>query len=254
MIYSATNPALCPDELRTASNQLGRIIEYLREHPTTRVCVQYNSKDSIDVLENELSKLSLVTTNYTVSTKAFSQLRELLHRGIPAYFDFPVTDWETFSNLADWGVSDILIDGPLAFQMEQLNRRKGDIRIRVRPHDSVNASISMDDNENTFFIRPEDTDIYAPFIDIIEILCDNKEKEETVFNIYKRKSFNNDLSLLVKQLNVSVNNVYIMPEFASHRLNCGQACKRSPGRCQMCKNIFDMTGLVVKEFQNRKDD
>jgi len=254
MIYSATNQALHPDELRTASNQLGRVIEYLRDNPTTRVCVQYNSKDSIDVLENELSKLSLVTTNYTVSTKAFSQLREMLHRNIPAYLDFPVTDWETFSNLADWGVTDILIDGPLGFQMEQLSKRKENIKIRVRPHASVNASLSMDDNENSFFIRPEDIDTYSPFVDIIEIFCENKETEETVFNIYKRKSFNSDLSLLIKQLNYSVNNPLIMPDFVQYRLNCGQVCKRSPGRCQMCKNVLDMTNFVVKAFKDTKKE
>lgn len=42
MIYSAKNKDLRPGELRVASNQLGRVIEYLRESPTTRVCVQYN--------------------------------------------------------------------------------------------------------------------------------------------------------------------------------------------------------------------
>lgn len=252
MIYSATNPKLFPDELRTASNQLGRIIEYLRSNPMIRVVVQYNSKDSIEVLENELSKLSLVTTNYTISTKGFQQLKDFIHRGIPSYLDFPVTDWETFSNLLSLGVTDILIDGPLGFDMEQINRRKGDVKIRVRPQLSINASISFDDNDNSFFIRPEDIDTYAPFIDIIEIFCDNKEQEETVYKIYKKKSFNSDLSLLIKHLNRFVPNKYIMPEFAAHRLNCGQICKKHPGRCQMCKNIFDCTDLVVKNFIQNK--
>lgn len=253
MLYSATNPALNPDELRAASNQLGRIIEYLKDHPTTRIVVQYNPKDSIDVLENELTKLSLVTTNYTVSTKAILQLREFLHRDIPCYLDFPVADWEIFSNLTDMGVTDILIDGPIAFDMEQISKRKGEIKIRVRPHTSANGSLSYDDNENSFFIRPEDIDSYVPFIDIIEIFCDNKEQEETVYKIYKRKSFNSDLSLLIKHLNRFVLNPYIMPEFVTHRLNCGQVCKRIPGRCSMCKTIFDCTNIVVKEFiQDKK--
>lgn len=253
MLYSATNKQLNPDEIRIGSNQLGRIIDYLREHPATRVCVQYNSKDSIDVVESELSKLSLVTTNYTVAVKTLSQLRDFLKRNIPAYFDFPVTEWETFTNLLEWEVSDILIDGPLGFQMDMISKRKGNTKIRVRPHLSVNASISMEGNENSFFIRPEDLDTYAPFIDIVEIFCDNKETEETVYNIYKRKSFNSDLSILIKYLNVYVNNPYIMPDFATHRLNCGQVCKCHPGRCQMCKNALELTNLVVKNFvyQNR---
>ena len=252
MLYSATNQKLNPDEIRIASNQLGRIIEYLKTNPTTRVVVQYNPKDSIEILENELSKLSLVTTNYTVSTKVFLQLKDFLHRGIPTYLDFPVTDWETFSNLVDIGVTDILIDGPLGFDMELINRRKENAKIRVRPQSSVNASLSFDDNENSFFIRPEDIDTYEPFIDIIEIFCDNKEQEEVVYNIYKRKTFNSDLSLLIKQLNRFVPNSYIMPEFVTHRLNCGQICKKIPGRCQICKNVFDCTNLVAKNFLQKK--
>lgn len=254
MIYSASNYTLAPDELRAASNQLGRVIEYLRQNPNTRVCIQYNPKDSIDVVENELSKLSIVTTNYTISTKAISQLKEFLNRGIPAYFDFPVTDWEIFSYLSALDVTDILIDGPLGFQMEQLNKRKGNVKIRVRPHASVSASFSVDDNVNSFFIRPEDIPSYEPFVDILEITGGNKEQEETIFNIYKRKSFAGDLSVLVKQLHTNIPNPYVLPDFAQQRLNCGQRCMRNPSRCAICKNLIEATKLVVNEFKNERKE
>lgn len=179
-------------------------------------------------------------------------MRDFFHEGIPCYLDFPVTDWETFTNLLALGVTDILIDGPIAFDLETVNKRKGDTKIRVRPQASVNASLSYDDNENTFFIRPEDVDTYAPFIDIIEIFCEDKETEEVVYNIYKRKSFISDLSLLVKQLHRPVHNPYIMPDFARHRLTCGQVCMRQPGRCMMCKNALDLTQTLAKDFSRSK--
>lgn len=252
MIYSSTRLNLNPDEIRIASNQLGRIIEYFKANPNTRVCVQHNLKDSIDTVEKELKKLSYITTNYTVAAETFYHLRELLHRGIPAYLDFPVADWEMFDNLVNIGITDILIDGPLGFQMDQINKRKGNIKIRVRPHASVNASLSFASNEDTFFIRPEDVDTYSAFVDILEITGEDSEKEETIFNIYKRKSFNQSLSFLIKQLNISVANPYLTSEFAKNRLNCGQVCKRCPGRCQKCKTLIDITNFVVKDFRNTK--
>lgn len=254
MLYSSKYQHLDPDELRCDSNQLGLIIEYLREHAFTRVNIHLNQKDSIDTLKHELSILSKVTTRYTVSCDRFAQLRECLDNKIPAYFNFPVTDWETFTSLVDWGVSDILIDGPLGFSMDAINSKKGKTLIRVRPQESPNAAICIGDNENTFFIRPEDVDTYAPYIDILEIFSDNKEQEEVIYNIYKRKNFKNDLSILVKQLNTPVLNPFIRSDFAQKRLNCGQACKGARSSiCRSCKRNIYLTNLVVNYFKSEKE-
>lgn len=255
MIYSAKNQALNPDELRCDSNQLGRIIEHLRAHPTTRVNIHLTQKDSIDTLKHEISILSKVTTNYTVSCDRFAQLQECLHSSIPAYFNFPVTDWETFMSLIEWGVSDILIDGPLGFQMDAIKSKKGSTLIRVRPQESPNAAISLGDNENSFFIRPEDVDTYAPYIDILEIFSDNKEQEEVIYKTYKRKYFKNDLSILVKQLKVSVPNPFIRPDFAEKRLNCGQACKGArSSSCRRCYRNLYLTNLVLNYFKPNQEN
>ncbi len=253
MIYSSKYQHLHPEEVRCESNQLGRTIEYLQQNPSTRVNIHWNQKDSIDVLKQQIAILSKVTTNYTVSCDRFAQLQECLHSSIPSYFNFPVTDWETFMSLVEWGVSDIKIDGPLGFQMNAINSKKGSTLIRVRPHESPNAAICIGDNENTFFIRPEDVDTYAPYIDILEIFSDNKEQEEVIYNIYKRKHFNNDLSILVKQLKVQVPNPFIRTDFAEKRLNCGQACKGArSSTCRRCQHNIDLTNLVVNHFKSEK--
>lgn len=255
MIYSSKYKHLHPEELRCDSNQLGTIFEYLKDNKSTRVNVHFNRKDSIDVLEHQISILAAVAANYTISCDTFSQLKDCLHSAIPAYFNFPVTDWETFTSLVEWGVTDIKIDGPLGFQMDAINKKKGSALIRVRPQESPNAAISVTDTENTFFIRPEDVDTYAPYIDILEIAADTKEQEEVIYNIYKRKQFNNDLSVLVKQLKVQVPNPFIRPDFAERRLNCGQACKGArSSSCRSCQRDIYLTNLVVSHFKTEKKD
>ncbi|MCM1324775.1 MAG: hypothetical protein NC218_11705 [Acetobacter sp.] len=157
-------------------------------------------------------------------------------------------------SLVEWGVSDILIDGPLGFQMDAINSKKENVLIRVRPQESPNAAICLGDNENSFFIRPEDVDTYAPYVDILEIFSDNKEQEEVIYNIYKRKYFKNDLSILVKQLKVSVPNPFIKTDFAEKRLNCGQACKGArSSSCRRCQRNFYLTNLVVNYFKAEKE-
>ncbi len=254
MLLSAKNQALCPDELCCDSNQLGLVIEYIKNHPNVRVNILLIQKDLNDKLEQQLSILGKVTTNYTVACSTFVELRKLLSKSIPAYLNFPITDWETFSALIDLGVSDILIDGPLGFQMDTINSKKENTLIRVRPNESPNAAICLEDNENTFFIRPEDLEVYNPFIDICEIFSDNKEKEMVLYNIYKRKSFNGDLSILVPQLKISIQNPLITKNFAKSRLNCGQKCKSGKTNCQRCSKILHFTNLVNSYFKQIQEN
>ena len=99
-----------------------------------------------------------------------------------------------FNNLKNIGVSDIYIDGALGFQMEKIGKAKGKIKIRVTPHMSPNAQWSSSDNENSFYIRPEDIDNYSKYVDILDFRDNSKDTEETLFNIYKRKIFHFDLN------------------------------------------------------------
>lgn len=176
-------------------------------------------------------------------------LQDLLSRGYNAYLKFPVSDWETFSDLSSIGVSDIYIDGPICFDINSIRKGKDNVKIRVSPTISANASIAGR-TPNSFFIRPEDLNLYDEVIDVIDFHETNMDKEDSLFSIYTRGTFNYDIGHLVTGL-PQINNLLIGKDFAQPRLNCKQKCK-IPGRsCHICHNNFL---IIEKSLELAKKD
>ena len=224
-------------EIRCPINQLGSLFEFIKSNPDKR----YNivAKDLGPILEKEEQQIELikaVTENYTVECRTVVQLTALLYRGFNAHLTFPATDWETFSELQELGVTDIYIDGPLCFQMDKIALGKKNTKIRVSPTLSPNSTLTRGE-PNDFFIRPEDLSLYTA-IDIIDFNEPEQDKEDALFSIYNRGTFNYSLKDLIINLPYDINNLLIKKDFAQHRLNCGQRCKE-PGRsCHLCSNYF----------------
>ena len=92
-------------------------------------------------------------------------------------------------------LSDILIDGPICFDMPSLkkllNKAEKPINIRVRPTTSANALFANINNTfsaNAFYIRPEDTKYYENAIHTFVFDTEEYiEKEEVIFKIYKNQ-------------------------------------------------------------------
>lgn len=223
-------------EIRCPINQLGTIFTFIKDNPNKRYNIAMKNS-SFSVKEREqIDLIKAVTDNYTISCGRIDQLRMLLTKGYHAYLTFPATDWETFAELQDLGVSDIYIDGPLGFQMDKIAAGKKETKIRVSPTLSPNSSLTRGD-ANDFFIRPEDLKLYTS-IDVIDFNEPDKDKEDVLFSIYNRGTFNYSLKDLMVNLPYDINNLLFKEDFATHRLNCGQRCKE-PGRtCHLCSNYF----------------
>ncbi len=202
---------------------------------TTRAVIPMHETVNFDLLDKE--------HNYTFATRTYADLRKTLRDGRNAFLDFPVTDWETFNQLRDLGVSDIWIDGALCFQLDRLARAKKDVHLRVSPQISLN---NITPNPTSFFIRPEDLSMYDEVIDTVDFHVEDLELSKTLYNIYKRGLYISDLSILVKTLGFEVLNPTIPSEFTKNRLNCGQSCQ-IPGRsCHLCENYLRTASLMSK--------
>lgn len=237
------------DEIRCPVNQLGLIFDFIKDNPNKRYNIKiFSHEDEFQKALEQIDIVKAITDNYTVQCENIIHLRRLLKEGYNAYLRFSVADWETFTNLRNLGVSDIYIDGPLGFQHDAIRDGKLNTKIRVSPTISPNSALSLSTNADTFFIRPEDLSLYEEMIDIIDFNETPQEKEDTLFDIYKRGTFNFDLKELIQALNISVPNLFIVPEFAKTRLNCKQKCK-VPGRiCHSCDTQFILTKKVLNYF------
>lgn len=228
------------DEIKCPSNQLGLIYDLIKDHPEKRVNIFLDDKATEKDLK-EIDLIKKVANNYTICCNNLNTLRQFRKDEYNAYSRFPVTDWESFGVLCDIGVSDIYIDGPLGFDCGRLSSSAHEhgIKLRVSPCISPNVVLTTNNNINSFFIRPEDLKLYNPYFDIIDFETSIVEREDSLFDIYKRGLYGHDLSLLVDNLNTQVNNFFIQDEFAPARLHCRQICKIPGKSCHHCQVQLD---------------
>lgn len=217
-------------------------------HTEKRINVFLNKKQIPDDFEEQIVFVKDTTNKYTVSCTYISVLKELLKKGYNAYLDFPVSDWETFELLVDLGVSDIIIDGTLCFSMSDINSRKIGLNIRTCPIGYYNSLRKEDKSyPNSWFMRPEDIDLYEKYIDYLEF---PQEKEKILFKIYKKKSFPFSIKELFPQVKSDIENGLITSSFAENRLNCHNSCLIPTGtKCNLCKNQLGLI-KIFKQFKN----
>lgn len=120
------------------------------------------------------------------------------------------------------GVSDIQIDGPLGFQLNNLIKlkQKHPVKIRVQPTISASASLNAPAAIH-FFIRPEDLSLYEPAIDILDLRQPDPEVENTIFSIYSNREFIGNIDKIIKNVPKDTFNPALVSSFAENRLNCG---------------------------------
>lgn len=232
------------DEIRCPIEKLGYIYNFIKENPNKRYNIQIESKD---FREDQIEIFKELNIDYTISCGDAISLYYCLSKNYNAFLRFPVSDWETFQQLKNLKVSDIYIDGALGFQTAKIANIKGNIKIRISPTISPNASLTEKRSENSFFIRPEDIHLYSPAIDVVDFKEKNLDKELALFSIYKRGSFSYDLAELIKNLEGGfVNNAMLdsISSFAEPRLNCGQICLIPDRSCHKCRNHLLTTKLM----------
>lgn len=92
----------------------------------------------------------------------------------------------------------------------------------------------------TFFIRPEDIDLYANYVDTFEFYLKEKEyhKINILYEVYnKDKKWFGLLNEIISNYKGEEDNRFIFPNFANARLNCGKRCLKQKS-CKVCDKIL----------------
>lgn len=233
------------EEIRCPYNQLGSVFDFIKEHPEKRYNIILTAEADLSRALEQVNFVRDVASDYTIECATIPQLLSAKAGEYNAYLRFPVTDWETYQNLRELGVSDIYIDGPLGFQVNQLATKNHDVKIRVSPTVSPNSALSADRKPNSFFIRPEDLHLYSDAIDVIDFKETNPDKENALFNVYTRGTFNFDINQLISGL-PAINNLMFKEDFAKERLHCGQKCNTPNRHCSFCNNYFNILTQLKK--------
>lgn len=227
-------------------NVLIDVIEYMQKHPKQRFIldmVEFGSKLNLTEIK-KLNKIKEENPNFDmilrfpeVSPEIIEQLSEVK---IKFFFNILISNWDNLNGILDLGVSDVYIVEELGFQLDKVAEVVHEKRAQVRVFPNVcQTSWKGTDPLKTFFIRPEDVDIYEDYVDVFEFFGDKRESER-LLDIYKEKQrWFGPLNEIIIGMDDTLNSKYILPRFPERRINCGKDCMKG-GKCQLCDRIKDI--------------
>lgn len=208
--------------------------------------------ETAPILKQDLIKLQNKNIKLRLSLPIDKEFcKECKELGIKFYYNIYVNNWDSLLALKELGVSDIIIVEELGFELDKIKKILDNINIRCFPNVAQkNKEFEYDLGIKTFFIRPEDLNIYSEYIDIIEFYG-KEDREDILFDIYKEEKWLGKLNEIIIDLKSDINSMYIIPRFAEKRIKCNRECLKG-GICQMCNRIEELSytlkdkGLIVK--------
>lgn len=177
--------------------------------------------------------------------------QELVNRELPHYYNEIVTDWDKFHGFLNLNVTDIVIGGILAFNAKILSYNAKKNYKSLRSFCNI-CETAWEDTPSlkTFFIRPEDIDLYKDYIDTFEFYIDPEDYSPSRINILyeiytKDKQWFGKLKEIIVGYKSEEDSKYIIPTFGTKRLNCGKRCvEGTENTCHICDVIIDLSNTL----------
>lgn len=161
---------------------------------------------------------------------------------IPFFFGEPAKNWDTLKGYVDCGVCDMFIGGKLGFDLPTVHEylSKEDIKVRFVPNYTWRTWPAAEPIKRCF-VRPEDIDLYAPFIDIMEFVAVNSNDQKMIVETYReKKRWAGNLNMLIFGLDEPINNMCLDPAFGRFRLTCKCKCGDGPDSCNICGRMYEL--------------
>lgn len=254
-------------QYKSNNEALEKFIEKFKEK---RILIKLTFEDLVEFIDNSIqvdfikavidkyeANVAIILPEYEFdgSKKVFDIFKE---KEIPVFFSTMVHSWDVLTGLADMGVSDIYIVEELGFELDKaaaVLHERG-IQIRCYPNVAQSAHPNIPDIKK-FFIRPEDVERYARYVDVFEFYGDNNN---LYYKIYaKDKKWFGDLSEIIFDFNKSLDSRCVVTQFAEVRSRCGKKCmKGSP--CKICEKVdrlaetMQENGLYFRKVQETEID
>ena len=126
------------------------------------------------------------------------------------------------------GCAEIYVVEGLGFRLDEVQKiLKGTgIKVRVIPNVTQCAMGTRNwlSAEHKFWIRPEDTRFYEPYVDTFELFNED-DRLSVVYEIYKQQVWKGDLSeIILDAEDLNISNDAVPPYFGDSRINCKQRC------------------------------
>lgn len=166
-------------------------------------------------------------------------------RKIKYFWSYPISSYYELRGILNQGVSAVLLDAPLYFDLPQVRDVCGeDIEIRLIANVCYDRYIPRADGINGTYVRPEDVEAYDAWVDLLEFRCSSLKQEHALLEIYAlKKEWPGNLNLLLTNFGFNVDNRALPVEFGLTRMNCRQTCMRT-GTCHWCRTAVQFSRVL----------
>jgi hypothetical protein len=167
---------------------------------------------------------------------------------LPFFFSNYVTTIDQLNGLLAYHPTDMYICEELGFNLHKVSKLLHDNNVRVRVFPNIcQSSFHETPSLKTFFIRPEDIPNYSAFVDVFELVSDEK-RQEVLFKIYKQEKWFGKISEIIPTFKGDLDSRYIIANFGTIRSRCGKRCMYNPKTCSVCDRYVEM----AKTLENHK--
>lgn len=166
--------------------------------------------------------------------------------GIPFIYSYVTSPAELYDAVR-LGASEVYITETEGFNLIKDSEfcKNHNVKIRIFPNVCQKPrTITPMRDYCSFFVRPEDTTLYEPYVDTFELYGD-VHKTSVAFEIYKNQQWAGDLNNLIVGLRNPFPNKGIVPYFGQVRSACQQRCLRD--ECDFCTQIASTAQSILKE-------
>lgn len=240
------------DELIINYNGSDGILDFLSKHNDQTVIF------NIDDINSFLNDKMLVPLSVYANAKLkipFDQI-DLLKAEMEKAKVFPkfmvnvrCENWDMLYYLKNKGVSDIYITDSMGFEIKNVAKilHEDNIAIRVYPNICQNhIGIHEPNNITSFWIRPEDYELYEEYIDVFELDLHDINIYDIIYKAYAiDKKWFGKLNEIITYLNSDIDNRSLPPSFGVPRLNCGKRCMKDKS-CHLCEK-YKYISDIMKE-------
>lgn len=215
-----------------------------------------NDAEVVTMMLPIVNKLKEVHENYAIRTDIASAVNfQLKDKGYKFFLVERCTDFDQVFSAIKYGSTDVYVTDQLGFNLMDVGTyaHEHNVKVRVLPNvaQSSIGILSQFPPENKFFIRPEDVDVYEPYVDVFE-LFGPEDKLSVTYEIYQEKEWRGPIGELI----IGINELFSLDgkhPFGQYRLNCRQVCYK----CELCNRFREINVITDKhnlKITERKDE
>ena len=235
------------DELRFSTQALAQAIPYMEEHRDKKVIIEILDLNDCGIAEEKLKTILAENENMYLDCYSIEDFMKL-SIACPSHcmYHYPVNTYNMLYFLLQYPISDITIGEPLNFDLDRVvaavRQYDRKVKIRVIPAfgrpSLFNNIADVDNGIRHFWILPQHMSQFEDYIDVVDLLSNNTERETTLVRVFLKGSYTRELSYYLENCESGMLCDLITNEFVKRRLNCGQRCMQTADSsyCHYCQS------------------